>query len=46
MDCQVLTKRIKSIKGKAYFATIISKRKSLVETKNFYDPLTKISLFN
>ena len=26
--------------------TIISKRKTLVETRNFYDPLTKISLFN
>ena len=25
---------------------IISKRKTLVETRNFYDPLTKISLFN
>ena len=26
--------------------SIISKRKTLVETRNFYDPLTKISLFN
>ena len=32
--------------SKAYFVTIISKRKSLVETRHFYDPLTKISLFN
>ena len=29
-----------------FFVTIISKIKTLVETRNFYDPLSKILLYN